>query len=101
MLDDTMAQQIVDLDASKPLKESILALQLKPCPLLLLLGKFDPTLNNQVRSICSRVMAPIGIDPGALIVTDGGSGCAALMGQVAGEQDVTLSLLAITPHGRS
>jgi hypothetical protein len=95
-----MAQQIVDIDPTKPLGDSVQALKLTPRALILLLGEFDPALSGQVRSICSRALAPIALDPGALIVDDGSSGCAGLLGQAAADQDQMAQLLAVVPHDR-
>ncbi len=96
-----MSQQIIDLDATKPLSDSIQALKLTPRPLILLLGEFDSALNDQVRSICSRVIASIALNPGALIADDGrASCCASLVGQAAADQDRMAPLLAVAPHDR-
>jgi hypothetical protein len=93
-----MAQQIIDIDPAKPIQESIQALSLPARPLILLLGEFDAAYDNQVRSVCSRVLAPLALDPGALIVDDGNSRCAAIVGQAAADQDHMAPLLAIAPH---
>ncbi len=88
--------QIADLTSPEAIQSAIDKLQLTPRPLIILLGNFDEHLNPQVRSICSRIIAPIAIDPGALILDDGsGSGCAALMGEAAAEQDQMPSLLGL------
>jgi hypothetical protein len=95
-----MAQQIIDIDPTKPLSETIQALKLTSRPLILLLGEVDPALSGQVRSICSRALAPIALDPGALIVDDGSSACAGLIGQAVADQDQMAQLLAVVPHDR-
>jgi SMODS and SLOG-associating 2TM effector domain 1/SLOG in TRPM, prokaryote/Protein of unknown function (DUF4231) len=93
-----MQQQIIDIDPSKSIRESVQALQIPPRPLIILLGTCDAPLNDQIRSVCSRVIAPIALDPGSLILDDGCSACASLIGQAAADQDQMASLLAIVPH---
>ncbi len=96
-----MAQKIVDVDSSQSVATTIKELNLPPRPLLILLGDFDPSLNNQVQAICSRVIIPVALDSGALVLDDARStGCAALIAQAALERDETPQLLALIPSNR-
>lgn len=97
-----MPQRIIDIDASKPIPSTVAELQLPSRPLIVLLSDFDQNLNEQVRSICSRVIAPAALDPGALILDNAScSGCAALVAQAALEQDKMTALLGIVPADRA
>jgi hypothetical protein len=97
-----MPQNIVDVDPSKPIATTVKELGLSPRPLLILLGDFDANLDSQIRAICSRVIAPLALSPGALILDDAKSaGCAALMGQAGLEQDQMPPLLGIVPNDRA
>lgn len=96
-----MPQKIIDIDASQPLDAAIQQLQLPPLPLIILLGCFSPDSNEQIGAICRRVLAPLTLNPGALIVDDGKcSGCAAVFGRAAVGQDQMPHLLGIVPHSR-
>src|SRR5579884_2313760 len=97
-----MPATIVDIDPQKKLDEQIAQLQLPKLPPIVLLGDFDATLNSRVRAICSRVLAAIAADPGALIIDNARcSSCAGLMGQAAAEEDVAPTIVGIVPHGRA
>ena len=97
-----MPSPIVDIDPQKKLDEQIAQLQLPKLPPIVLLGDFDATLNSRVRAICSRVLAAIAVDPGALIIDNARcSSCAGLMGQAAAEEDVMPTVIGIVPHGRA
>lgn len=97
-----MPQNIIDVDASKPIAATVTELKLPSQPLILLLGDFDDKLGDQVRSICSRVIAPAALAPGALILDNARcSGCAASMAQAALEQDKMTLLLGVVPNDRS
>jgi hypothetical protein len=97
-----MPQNIVDVDPSKSVATTVKGLGLPPLPLLILLGDFDANLNSQVRAICSRVIAPLALNPGALILDDARcAGCAALIAQAALDQDQTPLLFGIVPHDRA
>src|SRR5438067_724003 len=97
-----MSQKTIDIDPEQPIEQSLKQLQLEPSSLIVLLGAFDPSLNNQVRSICSRAIAPAALKSRALILDDGKtSGCAAAIGQAALDQDEPLQLLAVIPNGRA
>jgi hypothetical protein len=92
-----MPQNIEDIDPAKPIDPIAPA----PRSLIVLLGAFDPALNDQVRSIFNRVVAPVAVDSGALIVDDAGiSGCAPLMAVAAVEQDAVPSVIGIIPNDR-
>jgi hypothetical protein len=95
----TVAQKIVDIDPSKPLREQVAGLGLPRLPLLIVLGDFDAGLNPQICSICSRVLAPLALTPGAIIVDMGNGTCAGLMGQACADQDRMATLVAVVPHG--
>jgi len=93
-----MAQKIIDVDASRPIESTVAELQLPALPLIVLLSDFDKKLNDQVRSICSRVIAPAALDPGALILDNAHcTGCAGLMARAALEQDKMPTLLGVVP----
>ncbi len=97
-----MPPNIVDVDPSKPVATTVKELGLPARPLLILLGDFDAALNSQIRAICSRVIAPLALSPGALILDDAScAGCAALIGQAALDQDQTPPLLGIVTSGRA
>ena len=97
-----MPATIVDIDPQKKLDEQIARLQLPKLPPIVLLGDFDATLNSRVRAICSRVLAAVALDPGALIVDNARcSSCAGLMGQAAADEDVTPPIIGIVPYGRA
>jgi hypothetical protein len=95
-------QNIIDIDLSQPLETSLNKLQLPRSPLILLLGDFPSSLNDQIRSICRRVLAPIASDPGALILDNAAcSGCAAAFGSAAIDQDKMPSFLGVVPNDRA
>ena len=97
-----MSHTIIDVDAAKSIEATVKELNLPRLPLIILLGDFDPNLSDQVLSICSRVIAPSALDPGALVLDDArSSGCAALMGQAALDQDKMPQLLGIIPKDRA
>ncbi len=97
-----MAQKIIDIDASKPIEATVAELQLPSRPLIVLLGDFDSKLNDQVRGICSRVIVPAAVDPGALILDNAAcGGCAALIAKAALDQDKPVALLGIVPGDRA
>ncbi len=92
--------QVVDLVSTETLPSEIEKLQITPQPLIILLGSFDSSLGLQIRSIFSRVIAPIAIDPGALILDNGScSACAALIGEAAAEQDKMPALIGVISNG--
>jgi hypothetical protein len=96
-----MPQKIIDVDPSKPIASTVAELQLPSRPVILLLSDFDTKLNDQIRSICGRVIVPAALDPGALIVDNARcSGCAALIAQAALNQDKMAPLLGIVPNDR-
>ncbi|MGA8028000.1 MAG: DUF4231 domain-containing protein [Bryobacteraceae bacterium] len=87
---------VIELLASDTPKSAVEKLKLPPRPLIILLGDFDPALNLPILSILSRAIAPFALDPGALIVDNGScSGCAALIGEAARDQDESPPLLGI------
>lgn len=93
-----MSQQIIDVDPSRSIESTVAGLQLPPRPLILLLSDFDSSLNEQVRSICNRVIAPAAIEPGAVILDNARcSGCAGLVAQAALEQDKMATLVGVVP----
>lgn len=97
-----MPATIVEIDPQRKLDEQIAQLQLPKLPPIVLLGDFDATLNSRVRAICSRVLAAVALDPGALIIDNARcSSCAGLMGQVAADEDVTPPIVGIVPNGRA
>jgi len=97
-----MPQTILDIDESKPLGATIEQLQLRPLPLLILLGDFPSELNEPIRSLCRRVLAPLALDPGALVLDNAAcSSCAAAMANAALDQDEMPLLLGIVANDRS
>jgi hypothetical protein len=99
--DDPMPATIVDIDPQKTLEEQVAQLQLPKVPPIILLGDFDAALNGKLSAICSRVLAAIALEPGALIVDNARcSSCAAMMGTAAADEDVTPPLLGVIPHDR-
>ena len=69
---------------------------------MVLLGDFAPDLNNQVRSIFSRVVAPVASEAGALIIDDARrSGCAPLIAQAALDQDKVPARIGIIAQDRA
>jgi hypothetical protein len=100
--DDPMPATIVDIDPQRKLEEQVAQLQLPKLPPIILLGDFDASLNGKVGAICSRVLAAIALEPGALLVDDARcSSCAALMGKAATDEDVTPPIIGIIPHDRA
>lgn len=97
-----MPATIIDIDATKKLEDQVATLKLAKSPPIVLLGDADPGLSAKVRAICSRVLAPVALDPGALIVDNAKCGsCAALMGLAAADEDHTPQLVGIVPHDRA
>lgn len=97
-----MPQNITDIDLSQPLEISLSKLRLPQSPLMILLGEFPASLNDQIRSICRRVLAPIANDPGALILDNAAcSGCAAAFGSAALDQDKMPLFLGVVPNDRA
>lgn len=97
-----MPQKIIDVDAARPIQATVAELQLPPRPLIVLLSDFESKLNDQVQSICSRVIVPAALDPGALILDNAHcSGCARLVAQAALEQDKATPLLGVVPSDRA
>src|SRR5438477_180795 len=96
-----MAQTFFDIDSSKSLQANLVQLNFPVWPVILLLGEFEASLRDQVASICERVIAPLSANGGALLVDDGApSGCAAVVGQVARDQDQTPPHVGIVPSGK-
>ena len=92
--------QVIELLPADTIESAAAKLNIQPKSLIVLLGDFDVTLNAQIRSICSRAIAPLAVNPGALIIDDGvKSGCAALIGEAARDQDQPLRLLGIVASG--
>jgi hypothetical protein len=97
-----MPQKIIDLDPTKPIETTVGELQFPPRSLIILLGDYDPALDDQVLSIMSRVILPGALDPDALVLDDAGSsGCAALLGRAALDQDQMPPVLGVIPHDRA
>ena len=95
-----MAQTILDIDVSKSIETNLAELKLELRPIILLLGDFDSSLTVHVHSVCDRVIVPLAVDLGALLVDNGRrSGCAAVAGQVVVEQDKAPPPLGIVPFG--
>lgn len=86
----------IDLTESSAPRATVAALGLQPGALLLLLGDFDPSLNQQVRSLCARAIGPAAFCAKALIIDDGDpSGLASLMGSAVQELEQPPTLLGI------
>jgi hypothetical protein len=97
-----MAQKIVDIDPSKPIESTAEEFRPLTRSLIILLGTFDPGLNDQISSVFSRVVAPVAVDSGALILDDArSSGCAPLMAQAALDQDKVPTLIGIVANDRA
>lgn len=97
-----MPQKIVDLDPSKPIETTAEELRPSARSLVILLGDFEPALNNQIRSIFSRVVAPVAVESDAFILDDArNSGCAPLIAQAALDQDRVPTLIGIIAYDRA
>src|ERR1017187_8561958 len=97
-----MPQKIIDLDPTKPIETTVDELQFPPRSLIILLGNYDPALDDQVLSIMSRVIVPGAVDPGALVLDDAStSGCAALLGRAALDEDQMPPVLGVIPRDRA
>ena len=94
------SQKVIEIQETETLDEAVAKTGLAPRALILLLGDYDPMLHGQVRSICSRVIGPLALKPGALVIDDGAqSGCAAAMGAAARDHDDPIPLLGIAAAG--
>src|SRR5579863_10152783 len=94
-------QQIIEL-ASDTYKQVIEALHLSDKPLIILLGDVGEELKPQMRAICRRVIAPLAVNPGALIVDDAMcAGCAAAIGQASQELDNPPTVVGIVSHDKA
>ncbi|HWF07901.1 MAG TPA: DUF4231 domain-containing protein [Bryobacteraceae bacterium] len=92
-----MPQKIEDIDPAKPIDPIAPA----PRSLIVIVGAYDAGLNDPVRSILNRVVVPVAVDSGALIVDDAGvSGCAPLIAIAAAEQDAVPPVIGIIPNER-
>ena len=97
-----MAQKIIDLDPSKTIEEVAGEFRPPSRSLVILLGDFDPGLNEKVRSIFSRVVVPVAADSGALVLDDARkTGCAPLAAQALLDHDTPPSLIGIVPNDRA
>lgn len=69
--------------------------------LIVLLGAFDPAVNDKVRAVFNRVVVPVAISSNALIVDNAGTaGCAPLIAAAAVEQDSAPSVIGIIENER-
>ena len=92
-----MAQKIVELDPSKPIEPASGAQAL-----VILLGDFVPALNDQIRSIFSRVVAPVAAQSSALIIGDArNAGCAPLIVVAALELDRPPAVIGVVANDRT
>jgi hypothetical protein len=97
-----MPQQIVDIDPSKPIASAAEEFRPTTRSLIILLGAFDPALNDMTRSVFSRVVVPVAIESGALILDDArSSGCAPLIAQASLDQDTVPTLIGIVANDRT
>jgi SMODS and SLOG-associating 2TM effector domain 1/SLOG in TRPM, prokaryote/Protein of unknown function (DUF4231) len=97
-----MTQKIVDIDPSKPVVTAAEEFRPATRSLIILLGAFDPGLNDRTRSVFSRVVAPVAVESGALILDDArSSGCAPLMAQATLDQDTVPTLIGIIANDRT
>ena len=93
-------QRIIDIQADETIEQVAAKAGLEPKALLIVLGDFPGGFLPQVRSICSRVIAPLAVNPGALIVDNGSHcSCCAAIGAAVADQDVPPSLLGIAAAG--
>src|SRR5438128_2554092 len=91
--------RVIEIQASDTLEQAADKIDPKPRALILVLGDFEPALHPQVRSICSRSMVPLAVNPGALLIVNGtGSGCAAAVAEAARDADEPPSTLAIVAN---
>ncbi|HEX4750322.1 MAG TPA: DUF4231 domain-containing protein [Bryobacteraceae bacterium] len=91
-------QQIIEL-APDTYKQVIEALHLSAKPLIILLGDVSEELKPQMRAICRRVIAPLAVNPGALIIDNATcAGCAAVVGQASQELDTSPTVVGIVSH---
>ena len=91
--------QVIEVQASDTIESAAAKLDLQPKSLLVLMGDFDAALRPQIRSICSRGIAPLAVRQGALIIDNGSvAGCAAVIGEAARELDEAPVMLEIMAH---
>ena len=97
-----MPRKIVDIDPSRPIETATEELRPATRSLIVLLGAFDPALNDRTRSIFSRVVVPVAAQSGALILDDArSSGCAPLMAQATLDQDTVPAVIGIIANDRA
>ncbi len=96
-----MPQKIADLDATKPIQAAAAEFRPASHALVVLSGSFDAALNEKIRSLLSRVVVPLAVESGALILDDGkATGCAPLVAAAALAQDSVPQLIGIVPANR-
>jgi hypothetical protein len=91
-----------EFDPSKPVVTAAEEFRPATRSLIILLGAFDPGLNDRTRSVFSRVVVPVAVESGALILDDArSSGCAPLMAQATLDQDTVPTLIGIIANDRT
>ena len=90
--------QAIDLQGSDTIESAAAKIGVQPKSLILLTGDFDAAFHPQIRSICSRAIAPLALSPGALIIDSGSGGPAAAFGEAARELDEPPVSLGIMGH---
>lgn len=89
--------KIEDVTLDQPLNPPVPIVQ----SLVVLLGTFDASLNDKIRSIFSRVVVPVAARANASVVTNARtSGCAPLISLAALEQDQAPHIIGIVENER-
>jgi hypothetical protein len=92
-------QRLIALSASDTIDSIIAQIKSEPKPLMMLLGDYDVSLDPTVKSLCSRAIVPAAMVSGAVIIDNGAnSGCSALIGQTARDEEQGPALIGIAPH---
>ena len=91
--------RLIDLSATDTIDSIVAQIKSEPKSLIILLGDNDVSLDPAVKSLCSRAIVPAAVSSGAAIIDNGAnSGCSALIGQAAREEEQGPTLIGIAPH---
>jgi len=92
-------KRLIAVSASDTIDSIIAQIKSEPRPVIILLGDYDVSLDPTVKSLCSRAIVPAAMGSGAVIIDNGAnSGCSALIGQTARDEEQGPTLIGIAPH---
>jgi len=91
--------KLIDPSVTDTIGSIVAQIKSEPRPSIIILGNYDVSLESTVKSLCSRAIIPSAVGSGAAIIDDGAnSGCSALMGQAARDEEPRPTLFGIASH---